>query len=616
MKPRRTVLDARTASIVRRLASNDAGLATLPLSTLGTRFATTGRMEGAPGRSHTVTLKLLVDRGAEEAVAAWLEKQRGKVVSGGERVLVANLDVAKIEKLKDVAGVRRVEAPQEFHINLETARGRTTRLDEALKAPGAATGKGVVVGVIDTGVDWSHQDFIDDAGDSRLELFIHARRLPDSLESETKEFDREKLKAALKALAAGKKADVPLGDANGHGTHCASIAAGNGRASKGRFRGVAPDASLVGVRSEPLLDAHIIEGIRRIFQQANGRPAVVNLSLGGHLGAHDGTAAIEQAITSETGPGRIVVVAAGNEGEDQIHWSGALTQGQDLIIPFRVMDPSSQFVDVWIARGDDVDIVVEDPDGNWFAPDGAPHLGPAGELIADSRIDQFNQDHNLTVFVAGGVAGSRWQIRLTPQRVVHGEVHAWGGTSDPAVPASIFPTTSDFGFTVGIPATGERAISVASFVSRATTPVKGAKAAKAAAGVLKEGGLSPFSSLGPTRIGDQRPDIAAPGQFITAALAAGSHLAKDSRLASRRDAKGHYITIQGTSMAAPFVAGAIALMLEREPRLDPAEIRQRLRATASRDESIGRVWHRGFGYGRIDVAELLKYQNAMIAKGK
>ena len=113
-----------------------------------------------------------------------------------------------------------------------------------------------------------------------------------------------------------------VGDPDGHGTHCASIAVGNGAASNGKYRGVAPDASIMAVRSEPLLDAHIIRGIREVFARAGQRRAVINLSLGGHLGPHDGTSAIENVIARESGPGRIVVAACGNEGRRVIHWSG------------------------------------------------------------------------------------------------------------------------------------------------------------------------------------------------------------------------------------------------------------------------------------------------------
>jgi subtilisin family serine protease len=604
MPPRQTVFDARAESIRTRFETGDADLATLPLATLGERFAATGSLAGKPAASSSVTLKLLVDIGAEQKMADWIREQSGEILSEGQRVLVVNLDVKRIDGLQHVPGLRRVEAPQEFHFTLEDARGPVTGLDEALKVPGAPTGKGVIVGIIDSGVDWSHPDFIDDAGESRLELFIYAHRRPNTLLSETNEYDRAALNSAVKAIASGKKPGVPKGDLNGHGTHCASIAAGNGRASGGRLRGIAPAATLVGVRSEPLLDAHIIEGIRRIFQLAGDRPAVVNLSLGVHLGAHDGSSAIENTIARETGPGRIVVVAAGNEGEDLIHWTGRLTAGRDLVIPFHVVDTSSQFIDVWVPRGDDVEIVIEDPDGRTFDPDGQSHLGPAGELIADWRVDQVNLDQNLTVFIAGGSLGSRWQIRIKPSRVTQGELHAWGGTSNSSALQSIFPT-GDSEYTIGIPGTEERAIVVGSFVSR---PGLTTGQATGMAGLVL-GQLSPFSSRGPTRIGKQRPDIAAPGQFVTAALASGGQLAHDPRLANRRTADGRYITIQGTSMAAPFVSGVIALMLEVEPKLDASDIQQRLRATGRRDEIVGPVWHRGFGYGRIDVAELLRYPN-------
>lgn len=125
---------------------------------------------------------------------------------------------------------------------------------------------------------------------------------------------------------------------------------------------------------------------------------------------------------------------------------------------------------------------------------------------------------------------------------------------------------------------------------------------------LTPGQLSPFSSHGPSRIGVQKPDIAAPGQYITAALSNNSEMATRPDYLPRHHPTPGYITIQGTSMATPFVAGVIALMLEREPTLGPEEIQRRLRITARRDGDTARVWGTGFGYGKIDVAALLDYE--------
>jgi subtilisin family serine protease len=156
-----------------------------------------------------------------------------------------------------------------------------------------------------------------------------------------------------------------------------------------------------------------------------------------------------------------------------------------------------------------------------------------------------------------------------------------------------------------MPGTEERAVVVGSLVSRNRfDTVQGEVVSN-----LSVGQLSPFSSHGPARYGAQKPDITAPGQFVTAALAEGSVLATDPRYVPRRSpiAPGPYVTIQGTSMAAPFVTGIVALLLEREPTLNPEEVQQRLRITARRDAGTGPVWNAGFGYGRLDVEALLDY---------
>ena len=115
---------------------------------------------------------------------------------------------------------------------------------------------------------------------------------------------------------------------------------------------------------------------------------------------------------------------------------------------------------------------------------------------------------------------------------------------------------------------------------------------------------SPFSSRGPTRDGRHKPDLAAPGQYVTAALADLSALAGWPERA--RASTERLVTIEGTSMAAPVVAGALALMLQRDPALTPEQARTILAASARHDGHTGRGPGRpSYGHGKLDVAALL-----------
>jgi subtilisin family serine protease len=596
--PKKTVLDSELVSLVRRTSGPAAGLESIPLE--GVAAASMADEPPAPAYPELLSLKVVVRPGSSDAAASWVRDHGGNVVSAAGTVLLAELPPAAVPELDGCDFVRRAEAPRRLLPRLDEARGPATGLQNALDALGGGgpTGDGVLVGIVDTGVDWRHPDFRDANGDTRLELFIHAHRPQGAQVSQFDEFDRDAINAALNGGGG-----VPLGDPQGHGTHCASIAVGNGLALNNRFAGVAPDAALVAMRSEPLFDTHTILGIRRTFEMAGGRPAVVTLSLGGHLGPHDGTSAIENVIARESGPGRIVVVAAGNEGGDDIHVRGEVRDDEELIVPVRISDSQLQFVDLWVPRGDDVDVVIETPDGAQFAPDGAQVNTVFGIFEAHWQEDPVNRDQNLTLLIAGGRLNHIWRIRIAGNRVFHGEVHAWGGTVNPSTSAHIFPGAGNDGFSVGMPGTEERAITVGSYVSR--NRFDGADGPLVSNG-LAVGQLSPFSSLGPSRYGALKPDVAAPGQFVTAALAAGSEMAAEARYLARHHPDGPYITIQGTSMATPFVAGVIALMLEREPELTPEEIQQRFRISCRRDEQTTRVWHPGFGFGKLDVEALFE----------
>ncbi len=552
--------------------------------------------------SNMVSLKLVVAPGTEDQVATAISDLGAEITSVGREVVVAEVPHNRLGDLEAVDEIRRAEEAVKLQANLIDARGDATLLDAALDIRADLNGTGVVVGVIDTGIDWSHPDFIKD-DKSRLEMFIHSHYDEASDRHVHEEFSQAQID-----MARQNPGDMPQGDPNGHGTHCASIAAGNGAASANTdYRGVATNATLVGVRSDGLFDTHIINGIRRIFEIAGDRPAVINLSLGGHWGPHDGTSAIENVIAQESGPGRIIVVAAGNEGSDRIHFGAKVGQGETIEIPFTIRD-ALQRLNVWVPRGDEVSFEIVDHNGDVTVPNGEVQETDAGAFRADLRQDPINRDFNFILAVASSQRGRRWILRIHGDDITDGSIHAWGLTDNPNLARNIFMTAGTRSHSVGMPATEERAIAVGSFVSRESFLRDGAEQSGVTAGAL-----SSFSSRGPTRNGAQKPDICAPGEFIGAALSSNSEMANNARFANRRFEGDKYVSIQGTSMATPFVTGMIALMLQMEPNLTPEEIKKMLRVTARRDAQTGGVWNRNFGYGKLDAEALISYLERNLA---
>jgi hypothetical protein len=196
MQPRRSVLDGELMSMAREAASGRRSVAPLPFEDLSRRFDMGGAAAVAPAASDAVTLKLVVEPGAAYQVAQWVRGHGGEIASHGERVLVAAVPVSQLENLDSVKGLRRAEASRLMHMRLEDARGPTTGLDAALQTH-PLTGQGVVVGVVDSGVDYTHDDFRNADGTTRLAWFGHARRLPDSSQSLFDEFAEVAINATL-----------------------------------------------------------------------------------------------------------------------------------------------------------------------------------------------------------------------------------------------------------------------------------------------------------------------------------------------------------------------------------------------------------------------------------
>lgn len=513
-----------------------------------------------------------------------------------EGILEVHTPVSRLSTLAAVGGIHRVSAQPRKDLSLLSAG-----LDLALASPAGVrqvteSGSGVVIAVIDSGFDLSHPMFRDANGNLRVDALLD--------QTSNLEFTTAQLTAGWLT------GSNPGADAVGHGTHVAAIAGGSAHAGPAamRLEGIAPDARFVLVKTDM---RRIAAAVRWAFQQAGPRSCVANLSLGGHAGAHDGNTSEERVYDAITGPGRIVVAAAGNEREDNLHFGGQFNTGDSHIavldVQRQVDEPSGAFLSFWFHPADTFSFELRSPDGQSIA---MPMLNTATQESTSRWAAQLSYRQHprsgrqlsieINIFDAHPPAWlfRNWRIHIKCDSAALGRLDGWfvnNGFGQFRADPFIEQARS-----LGEPATGKSVIAVASHVAAVQWPSDSGTQSKFG---LVSGRSSSFSGMGPTRDGRQKPEISAPGEMITAALAARSRYAA---IAERGHSQTQCLTIEGTSMASPMVCGAVALALQRKPNATPVEIQSALAASARRDAFVPTVgWDPRFGHGKLDIPAFL-----------
>lgn len=528
------------------------------------------------------------------------------------------------------------------------------------------SGKGVVVGIVDTGVELSHRDLRTDAGKTRVAWLLDVSRSPQHLHDQLEAAYGCDLEPGCAVYAAadldalgsnGIAGDEPT-DPFGHGTHVASLAAGNGLSSPTpRYIGVAPEATYVVARvaldNGTIQDSDVLKAVKFVFDRAEalGMPAVVNLSLGSDFGAHDGSSALETGLSSFVGPnfpGRAIVVAAGNSAglynglasaypgpfgiHTEVHVPRASVSRVPVITPARTGKTVNGSAFVWIAfrDGDEVSVGVDSKDSALLAPVGIGKS--AGADLGSFEIAVLNGTegaaddssitpgkHNALVVIDGSwPEDSDFAIHLEG----HGSAQLWLqglGDLDPSVAlGALFPRGLKEG-TINVPASASGLIAVGATLNRTTwTDVAGNDIDLPNLGSLEQAPLDSvayFSAAGPNALGAVKPDIVAPGVYLAGAMARSADprrtdnalFASLGRCPTEDQCfvvdETHAIT-SGTSMSAPIVSGAIALLFELDPRLDQDATRAILQAGARPLEGIV-IDPRQIGPGALDLAGAL-----------
>lgn len=604
--------------------SIDADLTRLEHSALAEHFA---GADGGHGRIVQVMVRGTVSADAIRAMG-------GEVGTEAGGILTVRMPLSAAPAIARLPGVEslRLALPLKKHNDLGVVDDRAN-LKRSQSPPLLGwNGNNVVVGFVDSGIQYQHDDFKNPDGTTRL-LGIwdqNAGGTPPAGYAYGNE-------CTTAQINAGTCAET---DPEGHGTHVAGIAAGDGSATGNgvpqfKYSGMANHASIIMVKTT-FTDVALIDGVNYCFQKAAalGRPCVVNLSLGTNLGSHDGKTDLELGLQGLLGPGKIVVASAGNEALSLTHarlTSTAAADSANFTVPSYAGSASLDFFlfDGWYEGTDNYRVTLTSPTGKVFGPvnKGSLYSAPASgadPANADGRVyienaitNPVNGDENLYIEVTdlSGAPKPRngvWKVKVTPVSVVSaGKVHFWSYSNlTPTYPDGTFTTRATSDETVNAPSTADSVICVGAHVTRSswTSSAPGQPGPWGFGEVLNQ--IASFSSNGPRRDGVMKPDISAPGSAIASALsttwvAGGAAFGYDARLAVD---DGKHVIQQGTSMSSPMTAGAVAMMLQQDPTMGPTLARQKLMANARVDAIVtaaGAVPNKKFGAGRLDLSGIL-----------
>jgi len=416
--------------------------------------------------------------------------------------------------------------------------------------PQSFRGDNTYVGIVDTGLSGAHPDF-----DGRV---AHTYSVSLALD--------------------------PLVDTNGHGTHVTGIAAGDGAASAGTYTGMAPGARLLIGRAgaESFQTSAIIAAINDFLLFAGPTPVSINLSLGLFLGPHDGTSLFESTVnslaTGTDGSKQIIAVAAGNERNANEHF-------RTVLPPFGITSQVVEFasgthsadVEIWADGEDEYSVTATMGSETITFRSGTAGTSPSGRIAIGNKSSNPPNGATLIFLTFQPPPGTGTaSIRLTRTRnggtgTVDGYIDQSEGTFRAALTAG----------TISEPANAENVLSIASFNT------------KTGGGAGSVDDISTFSSMGPTRDGRMKPDIAAPGSLIYSARSLEATF--DPIEIAAND---NYVIMRGTSMATAHVTGIASLVWESNPTLTGAQMRERLKRTADlQTASPDTTW----GHGKVNA---------------
>ena len=450
------------------------------------------------------------------------------------------------------------------------------------------TGRGVLIGIVDSGVDYRHPAFLTADGKSRI-LRLWDQSIPGN-PPEGYATGTEYTNEALSLSVQEGRRLVPSEDGSGHGTAVLGVAAGSDFSRGAVNRGVAYESDLLVVKMGiPRQDSfprttELMQGVDYLVRQAIrlGRPIALNLSFGNNYGSHRGDSLLETYLDNVSGMGKnVICVGMGNNGNDALHTGGKLSPGeiQEIELGVGAFEPTLN-VQLWKNYEDEMEIYLENPAGE--------RVGPIFETLGAQRWQAGNTElliyygkpapyHVTQEIYVDFLARDRkrpyvdsgvWKIILAARNIKNGEYFLWLPGGKTLNPGTAFYLPRPQG-TLTIPATARRVISVGAYDARQNT-------------------YADFSGRGCRALPYPKPDLVAPGVDIYAPRSGGG-----------------YASFTGTSFSTPFVTGAAALLMEwgitrrKDPYLYGEKLKAYLRRGAKALQGSEKLPNDLIGWGRL-----------------
>jgi subtilisin family serine protease len=582
-------------------------------------------------------------RGDESKIKSAVESLGGTFKYAAGNICAVRMPLNRVKELGRIADIKRIESND---LKLQPMNDQMIRNNHAYEVqagfnmPEGYTGDGVVVGIIDEGIDFTHPDFRDAYNQTRIKYLWDQSIIATNATLSPMPYGYGKEYIGSQIDTATETHDSQFS----HGSHVAGIAAGNGRAMN-NYTGVAPNSDIIIVkmnldRPQDEFLSNLVDAIKYIFDHADamGEPAVINISLGTYFGSHDGkdiqAQAIDNLITSS--PGHVVVCSAGNAGTAPIH----LGYLADADTNFTWMQPSGNplYIQGWCDSADFASMHVSigvDRFHHTYSEVGRLPFSTTGSIQNIVTQDTIYSNHSRVAIVSGLIQnwGDRYsfEYEIEPDSTFRvygldtitylyklmvtggGRFDAWSFDMvfDNLPPGSLYPNIvyykkPDTEQTIVSSFTcSDKVITVGSYINRNRYTNVNYQTTEDLS--LVPGNLSTFSSHGPTRDGRVKPDICATGEWVLS-CASQSELDILAALEPAKVAAGKkHKRSSGTSMSSPVVAGIVALYLQRNPQATWLDVKTAIIGCADEDNATGMsLPNNQWGYGKVNAYNVVK----------